>query len=208
MGKFIDLTGKRIGVLEVLHRSKTNNKHKAVVWVCRCVQCKKLKELPAQQLNKNRYLKCLCQFPKGESYTPTYKVWNSMIGRTAKTANIISRKNYYDRGITVTPEWRNYFTFKEWALKNGFKPYLQLDRIDNNKGYSPENCRFVSFLENMKNLRATLRYNNEHHNDADKRLGLAKGAVYRRVKWQKWSLERAFNSPNQRNCKYKDRTSQ
>lgn len=61
---------------------------------------------------------------------------------------------YGARGITVCQEWRESFsTFEQWALQNGYGPGLQLDRIDNDLGYSPENCRFVTASENNRNKR-------------------------------------------------------
>ncbi len=65
---------------------------------------------------------------------------------------------YGGRGITVCAEWRDSFdTFREWANRNGFAPGLQIHRIDNGKGYSPENCRFVTAAQNCQNKRARTR---------------------------------------------------
>ena len=67
-------------------------------------------------------------------------------------------KKYGGRGINVCDEWRNNFKkFAEWAIENGYRDGLQLDRIDNNKGYSPENCRFVDGKTNSNNRRDNLR---------------------------------------------------
>ncbi|WP_437226068.1 helix-turn-helix domain-containing protein [Planctomicrobium sp. SH661] len=61
---------------------------------------------------------------------------------------------YGARGITVCKEWRDSFSaFEQWAVQNGYRPGLQLDRIDNDLGYSPENCRFVTASENNRNKR-------------------------------------------------------
>lgn len=67
--------------------------------------------------------------------------------------------NYGGRGITVCNEWReSRDAFVQWALANGFEPHLQLDRIDNNGGYSPDNCRWVTIAENNLNKRTNKRY--------------------------------------------------
>lgn len=61
---------------------------------------------------------------------------------------------YGGRGICVCDEWRNSFdAFYAWAMRSGYQPGLQLDRIDNEKGYSPDNCRFVTAYENARNKR-------------------------------------------------------
>lgn len=66
--------------------------------------------------------------------------------------NHIAYKKYGGRGITVCQEWIDSpQAFVDWALANGFSPELQIDRIDNDKGYSPDNCRWVTARENMRN---------------------------------------------------------
>ncbi len=61
---------------------------------------------------------------------------------------------YGGRGITICDEWLNdVSTFVEWALANGFQPNLQIDRIDNDGSYSPENCRWVTAQTNSRNRR-------------------------------------------------------
>ena len=68
--------------------------------------------------------------------------------------NNVSYANYGGRNINVCDEWKYDFeTFKEWAFKNGYKEGLSIERIDNNKGYSPNNCKFISRLDQNKNRR-------------------------------------------------------
>ena len=65
---------------------------------------------------------------------------------------------YGARGIIVCEAWRNDFlAFEKWAIENGYKDGLQLDRIDNDKGYSPENCRWVTGKVNSNNRRNSVR---------------------------------------------------
>lgn len=66
---------------------------------------------------------------------------------------------YGGRGITVCPEWKSRRAFKEWAIKNGYTEALTLDRIDNDKGYNPENCRWVTIKENCNNRQTSHKVN-------------------------------------------------
>lgn len=92
-----------------------------------------------------------------------YKVWINMKQRCYNPKN----DNYYlygARGITICEEWKNDFNaFEDWALKNGYDenaPRCQctIDRVDNNKGYAPENCKWVTIGENANNKRTCLMY--------------------------------------------------
>lgn len=61
------------------------------------------------------------------------------------------KKWYQDKGILVCDEWiNNYQAFKIWALRNGYKNNLQLDRVDNDGNYNPDNCQFITCLENIR----------------------------------------------------------
>lgn len=85
------------------------------------------------------------------SGTPVYQCWRDMVRRCTDRKSK-SFKRYGARGITVCDEWRNSFrTFMKWAFENGFSPDLEIDRIDYDKGYSPENCRFVDIITQANN---------------------------------------------------------
>lgn len=84
---------------------------------------------------------------------PLASVHHSMLVRCGVIKSNEAKKlsRYAHRGITVCDEWRDRRTFERWARSNGWKPGLQLDRINNNDGYRPENCRFVTPKENSQN---------------------------------------------------------
>jgi hypothetical protein len=59
-------------------------------------------------------------------------------------------KNYGAKGIVVCDEWRDYLTFKKWALAHGYSDGLTIDRIDSGKNYMPENCQWLTLSENSR----------------------------------------------------------
>lgn len=95
----------------------------------------------------------------GMSHTSIFNVFSLMKSRCYNENNS-AYKNYGGRGITICDEWLNDpSAFFSWASENGYSQSLQIDRIDNDKGYSPENCRFVTLLENIANRRFMQRNN-------------------------------------------------
>ena len=88
---------------------------------------------------------------------PVYEVWRSMKSRCYYSKNS-NYTRYWARGIIVCDEWKNsYESFENFCISNGWSKWLQLDRIDNNKWYFPENCRFCTPKENARN-RSTNKY--------------------------------------------------
>ena len=101
-----------------------------------CKGCQNKRRRLARQTNDAVYLR---------------NVWGNMIQR-CHNKNNPSYGRYGNKDITVCDEWRGSSKkFIEWALNNGFERHLQTDRIDNNKGYSPENCRWVTPSQNCRN---------------------------------------------------------
>lgn len=85
-----------------------------------------------------------------------FNVWQTMKER-CENPNRQKYKDYGGRGIKVCSEWREASNFILWALNNGYEKGLQLDRIDNDGDYCPDNCRFVTPRENSRNRRNTKR---------------------------------------------------
>ena len=93
------------------------------------------------------------------------RIRSGMISRCYNPQNL-AYKNYGDRGIIVCNEWLNdKEAFYKWALENGYKQNLQIDRKDCNGNYCPENCHFVTSRENNNNRRNNIKYeiNGEFH---------------------------------------------
>lgn len=90
----------------------------------------------------------------GMHKTRLYRIHRSMMDRCGHTGHRHKWAMYYaDRGIKVCEEWQNRESFFKWSLSNGYDDTLELDRIDNDKGYQPDNCRWVTHLVNMRNRR-------------------------------------------------------
>jgi hypothetical protein len=85
--------------------------------------------------------------------SPLYEVWRGMIKR-CQSVNGSDYKNYGERGISVCKEWQKSFrVFRDWAINNGYKKGLQIDRRNNDGNYEPTNCRFVTSQVNNSNKR-------------------------------------------------------
>ena len=157
-GKLIDLTGKKFGLLTVLKRSA--EKAVKVKWVCAC-DCGGETAVDSQHLRNGDIVSCGCYHKNelserrkkhGHASTRLYNIWCAMRYR-CHTKSHRAYEYYGGRGITVCEDWLDFLKFREWALSNGYADNLEIDRINNDLGYEPNNCRWVTHAENMKNLR-------------------------------------------------------
>ena len=89
----------------------------------------------------------------GASYSRLHGIWCGMKSRCSKESKTAAMY-YSDRGIDICDEWRDSFTaFQSWALANGYREDLSIDRRENDKGYSPDNCRWATRIQQMANTR-------------------------------------------------------
>lgn len=86
----------------------------------------------------------------GQSTTILYRRWQNMINR-CKSESSDAKGRYYARGIKVCEEWSDFLVFKTWAMENGYSNKLDLDRIDGDGDYTPNNCRYITHSENVRN---------------------------------------------------------
>lgn len=84
---------------------------------------------------------------------PLYSVHMGMLQRCGQKNGCACASNlarYRDRGVRVCDEWLSFPVFEKWAIAHGWRPSLQIDRIDGDGDYSPTNCRFVTRIENQR----------------------------------------------------------
>lgn len=108
---------------------------------------RKRKELPAN--GKNAHI----VHTKPSIERSIYCVWSTMIYR-CENPQRRDFPHYGGRGISVCDEWHDFETFMDWAIKNGYDFGLELDRENNDNGYNPNNCRFVTHKINSRNRRS------------------------------------------------------
>ena len=161
-----DLVGTRVNHLVVMSREGSDKNHNSL-WRCRC-DCGKEILVRGFTLRSGDIFSCGCESKRstthGESRTKLYHVWQGMKSR-CNNPNYHQYYLYGGRGISVCDEWMDYINFKEWAINNGYKPGLTIDRIDTDGNYCPENCRWVTQKEQQNNKRTnrTITYNGETH---------------------------------------------
>lgn len=163
MGKRVDLTGKRFGRWTVVSESNLRDCNGNIMWNCKC-DCGRQKTVSGNSLRKGCSTSCGCynhdvitKFGGAVYKEKLHSVWASMKSR-CNCESDKSYRNYGGRGITVCKEWEHdYHAFKAWALENGYKPGMWIDRVDNNKGYSPKNCAFKTPKEQQRNKRTNVK---------------------------------------------------
>lgn len=193
INRVIDLTGQQFGRLTAIKRVG-NGKHGESRWLFKC-SCgnmhiaygRSVRSGNTQScgcLNRERLLKRLTKH--GLSKTRIYSIFQGMYQRCYDKNNK-HFKDYGARGINICDEWLSGFkNFYDWAMNNGYTDQLSIDRIDNNKGYSPNNCRWVTSATQVRNTRRNIIVNidGERKTVAEwaAKLGVSPYTIYSKIK--------------------------
>ena len=184
-----DLTGKRFGML-VVEKRLSEKKGRSFQWQCKC-DCGNTTIAFTNLLKSGRKRSCGClkfaskNATHGFSKTRLYHIWQGMKKRCYNKSDG-SYADYGGRGITICEEWLNDFVaFRRWALSNGYKDDLTIERDDVNGNYEPSNCKWIPKGEQNYNLRTsrmvTFNGKTKPLTKHCMELGISRGAVQRRV---------------------------
>ena len=206
-----NLIGEKFGMLTVISQSNSN-KQKRRMWICRC-DCGKLKEkaVTTHDLKSGAVRSCGCLYYKsnklnskkhGKTRSRLFVIWSGIKSRCTYEKNI-EYKNYGGRGITVCDEWaKDFMTFYNWSMANGYQDNLTIDRIDNDKGYYPDNCRWVTMREQQNNRKNNRKIMYENKEYTVSKLSEKLNIPYATLLWRinnGWKLEELSLTPSLNN---------
>ena len=203
MAKIKNIEGRRFGKLVAL-KMDGFNKWKKAVWLCRC-DCGNTISTLSNGLIAGRTKSCGCYQKEvvtkhGVSRSPEYIAWKSMISR-CRNSNDPSYKTYGGAGVDVCDRWIE--SVNNFIEDMGARPSLKysVDRIDNSKGYSKENCRWATMKEQQRNRtnNRIIEFNGISMCIAEwcELLGLKFCTLDRRLKNKNFTVEQALTMPLQ-----------
>ena len=196
----LDLAGQKYGRLTVLKRVENTNAGKTK-WLCQC-DCGKMTKVVGSNLKNGMTKSCGClsvdmlierSTKHGLDNSRICIIWRNMKSRCHNSKNK-QFKNYGGRGIYICDEWLGenaLKNFADWSFENGYSEKLTIDRIDNNKGYSPDNCRWVDCSVQANNKRNNILITNNGKTQTlvqwCKELKISRSMVRNRIErgWEK-----------------------
>lgn len=200
------LIGQKFNKLTVISEAGTTPPNNQRVWKCLC-DCGNEVFVTTKNLRSGNTKSCGCLkketsklngIKSGKHFsskTRLYHIWRDMKAR-CYNENHTHYDRYGGRGITICDDWLSSFIeFKKWALSKGYNDTLTIDRIDNDKSYSPENCHCVTWKEQQRNRKSNVLINGKSLVELVEKSGLPYMTVWRRIKIYGWSVEQALTTP-------------
>lgn len=128
-----------------------------------------------------------------------YNSWRGMRDR-CRSMNRSDAHCYAAKGITICMEWNDVREFKKWAIANGYAEGLTIERKDSNRGYSPENCKWATRLEQARNISRnrilTFQGVSLCVGEWSEKTGVAYANIIARIDRLGWTLEKALTTPD------------
>lgn len=186
---------------------KRGHNHQYVL--CRC-DCGVEKEIRLEHLLSGKIVSCGCHkqematkhgFCRRNNEHPLYKVWEGIIAR-CENPNAPGYHNYGGRGIVICKDWHDAEKFIGWAVLNGWRKGLTINRIDNNGNYEPDNCEFTTMEVQARNKRTNhlITFNGKTQclTDWAIELNMSYLTLSKRINTMGWPIERALTEPVKR----------
>lgn len=158
------MEGKKFNRLTVIRKTDIRQNRK-IMWECVC-DCGTVLLVQSSNLRNGNTKSCGClqrekvlnmKMKHGKSGTRLHRIWKAMKTRCSNP-NFHQYRDYGGRGITVCEEWEQSFeSFHEWAIAHGYTDELTIDRINNDLGYCPQNCRWATRKEQNLNKRNNVK---------------------------------------------------
>jgi len=197
--KYKDITGQRFGHLTAIAYAGSTKEGRAK-WLCECNYGNRITVL-LTSLTGGNTTSCGCALKgkittHGKSNTKFYRVWLSMKTRCNNPHS--NRFKYYGgKGITYDSNWEDFENFYA-DMHEGYSEGLSLDRIDREKGYSKDNCRWVGITtqNNNKSDNLLILYQGKLHSPKEiaELTGLSRSVIYNRIH-AGWSGEKIISTP-------------
>lgn len=150
--------GQKFGRLTVLHGPFRKGSMKwRLYYRCRC-ECGQERDILRDNLTRGNTVSCGCHrrdrlTTHGSSKSRIHNIWGCLRRRCGNPKHP-DYPDYGGRGITVCPEWQHSFVaFRDWAMANGYADHLEIDRRDNDLGYSAGNCHWTTRPVQLRNTR-------------------------------------------------------
>ena len=208
MSSYRDLTNGKYGRLTCVEIVGRYEKGRCALWRCRC-DCGNESIVRSNSLLTGNVKSCGClqrevarrlgreSRKHGMIHSKVYKSWAHMKERCLNP-KAKDYKNYGGRGIAVCEEWQKFELFYEWAMANGYRDGLTIERKDNNGNYEPGNCKWADVVAQNNNKR-----NNRMIAYQGKKMNLSQWAGVLQIKYKTlhgrlacgWSVERALETP-------------